>query len=139
MPTNIGLHSSNEALLNDLYSKFPKVKPYLKTLTLQSGTWSKEIITNCFKILQLDSGCGCMLFSKYYMLQDSKEMVNCLKYVFSLFELNGTCGTFITTLGDAHKGSKKFIEAIGFKEVAYYPNVKHGNTTPSQKLYVLTL
>lgn len=136
MPTtNIGLHSTNEELLEDLHKRFPGVKSILKSLNIQAGTWGKEIITNCIKITQLSSGCGCMLFSGYLFLGYNKDFIPLIKYIFNLYKLNGTCGTFITTSGGT---LEPFLLELGFKEVSKYPNVKHGSSS-TQKLFILTL
>lgn len=140
----VGKFYKGEDLLKDLISKFPALKDYQVKLDIVNGTWTAEIKCNYFNITGIPSGCGCMVLNQYSMISynkvDQKLFTDVIKYIFELYISMGSNsnGTFITTLG-INSLSNNFIEGLGFKEIAFYPNKRHGDKSPSQKLYILNL
>lgn len=137
----IGKYDTKEKLQAVLEEKFPfLVDKKFKISLFNNGIWGANIETNYFRVTDLRSGCGCLVFSGYTMCDD--KMVEVVKYVFQLY-YNTSCyanGTFITTLGNSYTlNIGNFLKNIGFKEIAYYPNHRHSDKNPSQKLYICTL
>jgi hypothetical protein len=137
----VGKYDTKEKLQTALEEKFPfLIEKKFKISVFTNGNWGANIETNYFRVTDLRSGCGCLVFSGYTMCDD--KMVEVVKYVFQLYYNTSAYsnGTFITSLGNGYSLQVgKFLKDIGFKEIAYYPNHRHNDVKNTQKLYILTL
>lgn len=83
------------------------------------------------------TGCGVVTFSGYtgYISTSLNVYKIVFKVVADIYAKDGA-GTMIATLGQSYYGKNVTgLETLGFKQVAEYPNLKHGSGY-NQKLFV---
>lgn len=91
--------------------------------------------------------CGIVQFSHYTFSYKNVREFHINNYWVKIFpvlkkfmkELNPKVGAYYTVLGDDHKSScEKFLNRLGFKQVAEYNNPVHGKDY-CQRMYILDM
>jgi len=99
-----------------------------------------------FKLSELLSGCGVMLFhgyNYYSSIMDYEQSVKGLKYIFSLHKAHyiTTIGSYNQAEGESrHKKFRDFLALLGFRKLIEYDNLQHifscTNVIDKQELWI---
>lgn len=125
-----------------------------KLIEVDRYKWHSEIvINNCLILVNNNSGCGSMILQGWIdcstqdleefreFLEDIKNQdFSNMKKQYGNYFNKLDIGMIQTVAGEDYYNDPglKMLEELGFKEVAEYPNPRHGSTS-KQKLYIWTI